>query len=1056
MNPQPFLSLTPRRQAQLKRLIFSVLALSALAFISPAPAASIDSQFHSPVLTHASLPRKVLVLPDDSFFAFGNFDRYNSENFGPIIKFKPDGTRDPSFRMQGLYFHVFAAALGPNGQLYVAAREQDKLGARTRVLRLNSDGSLDPSFDAVSGANGTVYAMAVQPDNKLIVGGIFIEFNGQTRHGIVRLKPDGSLDPGFAAVTFSGSGVTSNIIIQPDNKILFAGSFSQVNNISCYTVARLHDDGTLDTGFRPSRSDFFSNFSPISAIALQPDGKVLVSGFFTRQFPSFGGRVLRLNTDGTMHQFIGGESFGPGFSPMILMKLLPNGDILGAGSRLYRYTTDGTIVPGYNDKVFDARTTVSGLDLQSDGKILVSGIASVNGTPVDSFVRFDADGSMPTPLGSPFQREIFPKKLAVRSDGKIWLAEMGMDRVDGIAVGGLARLQVDGELDPQNTHLYGRDIALSPDDKILIIAGETGHFRLNADNSVDESFPYGQGASGEFLPAPGGKYIHLYNFSAHAVDYNRVVTRLTPEGAGDHNFIFGIDFSHDAHEQSAEPPYWLGDNRPLAFYADGSFLARFYDETGNYHLRRFNNEGVLDPAFLGGDLPALTKTVGRQFPVPGGYSLALNAIYATGTPVSDAIILPDGKILVVGMFNEYQGFPVAGIVRLAANGAVDATFNAGTGAEWTSTTADATHIPRIDAIERLADGKFLIAGNFEAYDGTPAPGLARLNEDGSFDHTFVSPVTLSNTFAVPTTRIWPGYLEDFPVSQLVTEPDGSILLSGNYAQTGSDVIRSIFRLTRLTETAPLNISTRMRVETGENVLIGGFIITGNAPKKVILRAIGPSLTGLNVPDALENPTLELRGTGNVLLASNEDWRQTQETEIQNSGLAPKNNFESAIITTLAPGQYTAIVAGNGGTTGAGLLEIYDLSPASDSELANISTRGLVQTGNDVMIGGFILGNSSGATRVVVRALGPSLTALGISGALQDPMLELWDGNGARLATNDEWKDTQQGEIQASGIPPSNDKEAAIVANLVAGNYTAIVKGKNNTTGVALVEVYNVR
>jgi uncharacterized delta-60 repeat protein len=898
--------------------------------------------------------------------------------------------------------------------------------------------------------------MAVQPDHKLIVGGIFIQFNGQDRHAIVRLNTDGSLDPGFAAVTVAGPGVTSNIIIQPDNKILFAGSFLQVNNTACYTVARLLPDGTLDTGFRPSRNDFFRNFSPISAIALQPDGKVLVSGFFTRQFPSAGGRVLRLNTDGTVHQFIGGESFGPSFSPMILMKLLPNGDILGAGSRLHRYTTDGTIVPGYDDKVFNSTTIVSGLDLQSDGKILVSGVASVNGTSVDSFVRFDADGSAPTPLGGQFQKEIFPKKLAVRSDGKIWVAEPGMDGVNGTATGGLIRLEANGGLNPQNPDVYGIDFALSPDDKILIIPGETGYFRLNSDDSVDQSFPYGSGAAGEFLPAPGGKYIHLNSFSAHAVEQNRVILRLMPEGPFDQSFVFGIDFSQDAYEQSAEPPYWLGDNRPLAFYADGSFLARYYDKTGNYHLRRFNNEGVLDPTFLGGDLPALTTTVGRQFPVPGGYYLNFNATYAAGTPVSDAIILPDGKILVVGMFNEYLGFPAAGIVRLAANGAVDATFNAGTGAEWTSTTADATHIPRIDAIERLADGKFLIAGNFEAYDGAPAPGLARLNEDGSRDATFLSPVTLSHTFAVPTTRIWPGYLEDFPVSQLVTEPDGSILLSGNYTELGSDVIRSIFRLTRLAETAPLNISTRMRVETGENVLIGGFIITGNTPKKVIIRGMGPSLSALGVPGALENPTLELRGAGAVLLASNDDWRQTQETEIQNSGLAPQNNLESAIIATLAPGQYTAIVAGNGGTTGAGLLEIYDLSPASDSELANISTRGLVQTGNDVMIGGFILGNSSGVTRVVIRALGPSLTALGISGALQDPTLDLFDGNGAKVQSNDNWKDTHQAEIQATGIPPGHDKESAIVAYLPAGNHTAVVSGKGGTTGVGLVEVYNVK
>jgi hypothetical protein len=181
--------------------------------------------------------------------------------------------------------------------------------------------------------------------------------------------------------------------------------------------------------------------------------------------------------------------------------------------------------------------------------------------------------------------------------------------------------------------------------------------------------------------------------------------------------------------------------------------------------------------------------------------------------------------------------------------------------------------------------------------------------------------------------------------------------------------------------------------------------------------------------------------------------EDQVAEIQATGIAPLNEFESAIVATLAPGAYTAIVAGATDTPGIGLAEVYDLGPAAiPTKLANISTRGLVQTGDDVMIGGFIIGNQT--SQVLVRAIGPSLSAVGVSGALADPMLELHDGNGVLLASNDNWRSDQEAEIEATTIPPDNDLESAILRTLGPGAYTAIVGGVNNTTGVGLVEAYN--
>jgi hypothetical protein len=260
----------------------------------------------------------------------------------------------------------------------------------------------------------------------------------------------------------------------------------------------------------------------------------------------------------------------------------------------------------------------------------------------------------------------------------------------------------------------------------------------------------------------------------------------------------------------------------------------------------------------------------------------------------------------------------------------------------------------------------------------------------------------------------------------------------------------------------LNIATRMEVLGGEQVLIGGLIVNGSDPKKVIIRGIGPSLS---VAGPLANPTLELH-QANATLSTNDNWKvndqtgQSQEAEVRATTIPPGNDLESAIVTTLTPGSYTAILAGKNGATGLGVIEVYDLAQGANSKLANISSRGFVDTGDNIMIGGLIIGGSNGGgARVLVRALGPSLTGSGVTGVLPDPTLELHDGNGGVIATNDNWKtrpdgSSQQAEIEATTLPPANDLESALVRSLPPGNYTAIVRGINNSTGIGLVEVYN--
>jgi hypothetical protein len=256
----------------------------------------------------------------------------------------------------------------------------------------------------------------------------------------------------------------------------------------------------------------------------------------------------------------------------------------------------------------------------------------------------------------------------------------------------------------------------------------------------------------------------------------------------------------------------------------------------------------------------------------------------------------------------------------------------------------------------------------------------------------------------------------------------------------------------------VNLATRMRVQTGGNVLIGGFILIGSAPKKVIVRAIGPSLTvnGQPLPGRLTDPTLTLFDS-NGPLNTNDDWMNSpQKQQIMDSTIPPTDPKESAIVATLQPGNYTAIMSGVGGATGIGVVELYDLDQPAPSNPANIATRGFVESGDNVMIGGFIIGGSPNRT-VLARAIGPSLTAVGVPNALQDPILELHNASGTTLAMNDNWRSDQESQIAATGIAPSDDREAAIIsAPLAPGNYTAIVKGSGTATGVALVEIYQLQ
>ncbi len=350
-------------------------------------------------------------------------------------------------------------------------------------------------------------------------------------------------------------------------------------------------------------------------------------------------------------------------------------------------------------------------------------------------------------------------------------------------------------------------------------------------------------------------------------------------------------------------------------------------------------------------------------------------------------------------------------------------------------------------------------------DGPRSPGAPTVNAGADQMVEFPASVTLQGSASVPqdraTTVRWrlysgPGEVTFGDASNPSTTVSFSapgtytLMLSaddGVHAVAYDAVVISVTRRNSLA-----NISTRVGVQSGEKVAVAGFIINGSATKRVILRAIGPSMTSIDSA-VLADPILELYDSAGSLLFANDDWKDSQEQAVRDSTIPPSHDRESAIVVPLPPGSYTAVVRGKNNAGGIGLVEVYDLERSAASKLANISTRGAVGTDGAAMIGGLILSEGDPG-RLLLRAIGPSLAAAGIQDALRDPQIELFDRDGAKIAENNNWKHSQRAQIESTGAAPASDAEAALLIELNPGAYTAVVRGLNGSAGVALVEAYN--
>jgi len=352
------------------------------------------------------------------------------------------------------------------------------------------------------------------------------------------------------------------------------------------------------------------------------------------------------------------------------------------------------------------------------------------------------------------------------------------------------------------------------------------------------------------------------------------------------------------------------------------------------------------------------------------------------------------------------------------------------------------------------DGRYLLFADdvavwvYDLIGDTSTSAFATIGQDFSYQ----PPIFIASTTATATGL--PGGLIFDPVTRTISgvpTEDGTFAIVIT-AEDGVHTVTVNLSLSVFLNSRALNMSTRALVQGGDDVVIAGFIILGTELKTVVIRAIGPSLP---VPGKLMDPTLELHDSTGAAIAFNNDWQSDENAYVLPViGLAPTDAAEAALYRVLEPGAYTAVIRSGNSTSGVGLAEVYDIDSFQVTRLGNISTRSQVKTGDDVMIGGVIVAGPD-TTPLLVRAIGPSLVGFGIMDPLIDPQLDLYDSDGVKTASNDNWRNSQESEIEATGIAPTDDRESAILASLSPGLYTAIVSGVGGTTGVALVETYNV-
>ncbi len=1035
------------------------------------------------------------MLPTDGggYYIAGNFTSINGLRRTGIAHVTADRQVDtgfvpPAVRLTGTGIQSIAVQ---NGKIIVAGQFTTVAGLRRNALaRLNGDGSFDPTFDAsaVIDTTQTIEVVGIFPDGRIAVAPI----GGGPQGLLVLLKPDGAYD----TVLIKGGGIINAIAIQPDGKLVVVGEFTVIDQGTWWqNVIRFNADATVDHSFASTTT----GHTPIG-VAVAPDGSILIGGSMTSFDGTAVGGLVRLRSNGTLDttfaptvsgppgngtwqvhtvsvQQNGNVVFGGEFNAVNgtvranLASVTPSGELTAFAvggvptfARIVGVLRNNTVVVGTDgvgtgssalmhyspgggairlDFAFMARGGPSAVAALPSGKFLLAGsFDHAQGVAAPGIVRLNADGTLDSSFHATTVTGLAPNTVRAAvalPDGRVALGGTG---IDGHRLG-VVLLRTDGTEEPMfnpPSNLMGRVscLALMPGKKLAVaeaelgIADPTAVAVFNLDGSQDTSFSSGSGFNGDLrslLVQADGRIVVGGTFTSYRGAPCAYIARLNQDGSLDASFSANTHFAGAVTAMTFAPGGKL--------FANGGWLTA---DARYYRVVRLNADGSLDTSFVDAVASIPTGMLAQE----------------------------DGKVI-------YRDNDRS-VVRLNADGSVDSTFTS-RGFDPQVTAALTTLLIRDDGQLLIVDG----GGVLGTFYITNASGRPTLSSPLSQVVTPGAAVALTVTADGPAPISYQWYHDgvaiagatttSYTLSSFAPGEEGAYALT---AKNGFGTTTSVATITAPPATGDrlINLSVRSLTGAESSSLIVGYVLGGSGTgghKPLIVRGVGPTLTSFDVAGVLADPTLQLYDGASRLIDQNDDWAGgfdfTQVGAFPFTGPAPK---DAAIYTTnAAAGPGSIIVGGKNGATGVALAEVYDATPADaftvfTPRLINGSARTTVGLADKVLILGFVIGGRS-SERILVRAVGPTLAQppFNVGGTLADPVLEVYDSKNAKLATNDNWGDnggatalsTAFASVGAFAFTSTNSKDAALVLTLAPGSYSALVRGNQGGTGVALVELY---
>jgi uncharacterized delta-60 repeat protein len=1044
----------------------------------------------------------VAVQADGRILLGGSFNNPAGTTGNNLVRISADGVLDTSFSPSP-NAAVAALAVQSDGKILVGGSFTDIRGtSRNRIARLNADGSLDTAFDPNAGER--VNAIVVQSDGKIVIGGAFttLQPNAATattaRNYMARLESNGAIDTAYNPAP---SATVSAMLLQPDGQIVVGGSFTSFTPNGATTatarnyIARVKADGTLDT-FDPAAS------ANVNALALYPDGKIIVGGAFNTFTPNsigntnFRNYIARLNADGTVD-----SNFNPNASAAVNAVAVQTSDgavVFGgtftavqsngaveatSRNRIARANFDGSLDTAFNP---DANGTIDVIAIRPDGSLIVGGalstvrpngvmllggsFATIGGVASRNLALINDDGTVSTAF-QPNPNGAVSALLSLPGGGTI--IGGSFTTIAGATRNRLARFDNAGGLDTgyaPNLNGSVNAIAVQADTRALVLVG--GSFttvngaaranlaRLLPDGSTDAAFAPTVGVVRQLVIQGDGKIVVLADGSG----VRSTVSRLNVDGTADATFT---TFNGGSAAINA-----------IAVQADGRILVGGA-LTG--FARRLNPNGSVDTSFD---------------PQPDGAVTALT-------------LQTDGRVLIAGSFTRVGGLLRAGLARLAATSPAGHAFaitrtgltwtRGGTGTELSSVTLsrsdDAITWTTLGTATRAggstvwtlnvttpqpASGNFYLrARAIVASGGGTSSGLTEaigeLNAANVLASEALQPLSALLPFPSPITTppVTPPGVIITPPPPVVPRPGGAPVAGFRVLADTASLNLAIAAAQAATTPGSAsaarlsNLSTRARIAAG-NELLTGFAITGTGERTVLVRAVGPGLNGFGVTGTLAAPLLRLFDAAGNTLVENTGWASaaalTQAAAVSGAFPLAAGSADAALLVTLAPGAYSIQISdANGAAGGVALAEVYDVAGGTASRLANVSSRSNLTATDTALISGFVIAGTTNNS-VLVRGVGPALTQFGVTGALADPMVGIYDSTGRNVAANDNWSATattraalilSATEVGAFAFTDGS-KDAAVLLTLAPGAYTAQVTAASGQPGSALLEIYEVR